>query len=323
MLLILSPGRRVELVKAFKKELNKTDKKVFAADMSKLAPALYEADKYFTVKKDFDNLRQYVTDIVNICVKNEISFVLTLIDPELKLLIDNERLFKKNKITLIMPNEKFIKNTFDKFLFFQNYKSYFPLLETFKSINDLKDYYNGIVPFPIIAKERYGSASAGIEIIKNMHELKSFDENDKLFVFQKYINKVEFGADLFFDIFNNNLIDLFLKEKISMRSGETDKSISSWNEKAIKILLKLNTIDGLRGPIDVDIFYNKDNGEFYINEINPRFGGGYFHAHYSGCNFVKYIVNNMLGRSNNAQNFPSYDKDIIMMKYNAFSFLKS
>ena len=322
MLLILSPGRRVELVRAFKKELNKTNNKVFAADMSKLAPALYEADKYFTIKKDFDNLKQYLIDVIEICLNNEISFVLTLIDPELKLLIENEKLFTKNKITLIMPNKKFIENTFDKFLFFQNYKSYFPLLDTFKTLNDLKVFHNGIFPFPIIAKERYGSASVGIKIITNINELKFFDENNTSYIFQKYIDKVEFGVDVFFDILNSDLIDFFIKEKISMRAGETDKSISIWNDEVIKIVLKLNTIKGLRGAIDVDIFYDKDNGEYYINEINPRFGGGYNHAHYSGCNFVKYIVNNMLGKSNKAQNFPLYKKDLIMMKYNAFTFLK-
>ena len=39
-------------------------------------------------------------------------------------------------------------------------------------------------------------------------------------------------------------------------------------------------------------------------------------------NTAQNIVNNMLGKSNKAQNFPLYKKDLIMMKYNAFTFLK-
>ena len=34
------------------------------------------------------------------------------------------------------------------------------------------------------------------------------------------------------------------------------------------------------------------NGNYYISEVNPRFGGGYPHAHEAGCNHMKMILNN-------------------------------
>lgn len=30
------------------------------------------------------------------------------------------------------------------------------------------------------------------------------------------------------------------------------------------------------------------NGEYYISEVNPRFGGGYPHAYESGATYVSY-----------------------------------
>ena len=70
---------------------------------------------------------------------------------------------------------------------------------------------------------------------------------------------------------------------------------------------------GYRGQIDIDIF-NID-GQYYISEVNPRFGGGYPHAYESGCNHMKLILNNLEGIANK-KNIGAYDEGIYMMKYN-------
>ena len=52
-ILILSAGTRNKIVEYFVKTLSGNGK-VFATDMSKLAPAIYEADKYYIVPKMTD-----------------------------------------------------------------------------------------------------------------------------------------------------------------------------------------------------------------------------------------------------------------------------
>ena len=71
--LILSAGRRVELVKVFKQareELNITGK-VVACDLSNTAPAIYHADKYYLVPRILDD--KYIPEIIEICKKEDIS----------------------------------------------------------------------------------------------------------------------------------------------------------------------------------------------------------------------------------------------------------
>ena len=53
---------------------------------------------------------------------------------------------------------------------------------------------------------------------------------------------------------------------------------------------------GYRGEIDIDIF--DIGGEYYISEVNPRFGGGYPHAYECGCNHMRMILENLYGREN-------------------------
>lgn len=50
-ILILSPGRRVEVVEYFKEVFHRDGGLVYTLDMSPYAPALYFGDKYFCVEK--------------------------------------------------------------------------------------------------------------------------------------------------------------------------------------------------------------------------------------------------------------------------------
>ena len=60
-------------------------------------------------------------------------------------------------------------------------------------------------------------------------------------------------------------------------------------------------------------FFIKD-GEYYLSEINPRFGGAYLHAYGAGVDFIRLIVNNINGIENPV-NLGGYDDDVLMLMY--------
>lgn len=319
-LIILSPGRRCELIKYFKSGLRKKKIKVFALDMSDNAPALYFADKYFVVKKDFNNLKKYINLIIKICKDRKVGFLLTLIDPELKLLSDYRDKFVKNGIGLILSDNEVIKNTFDKYKFYREYKNILSLVKTYNNYHDvLRAINNNELNFPIIAKPRNGSASINVHRINLNKELKCF-KDQKGYVYQQFISGREFGVDVYFDLITGKIVSVFIKEKITMRAGETDKAVSCFREDILNEIMKFQEIGGFKGPLDVDVFVS-NRGEVYINEINPRFGGGYPHAYRCGANFIKLIANNIEGKENKPS-FNSYLLGIKMLKYNGFLFEK-
>ena len=98
-----------------------------------------------------------------------------------------------------------------------------------------------------------------------------------------------------------------------MRAGETDKSVSFKDQKLFELIEKFVRESGWSGQIDIDIF--DVDGEYYISEVNPRFGGGYPHAYECGCNHMKLIENNVRGITNE-KNIGEYDEGVFMMKYN-------
>ncbi len=92
-ILILSVGTRNKIVQYLKKAL--TDQEgnrlgsVIATDMSNIAPAIYEADKYYQVPRIW--LRIIWRLFFDICRKEKITAILSLIDPELSLLAKHEK----------------------------------------------------------------------------------------------------------------------------------------------------------------------------------------------------------------------------------------
>ena len=97
-----------------------------------------------------------------------------------------------------------------------------------------------------------------------------------------------------------------------MRAGETDKAVSVKDDKLFDLIKDLVKAASFRGIIDIDIF--EVNGEYYISEVNPRFGGGYPHAYGCGVNVPAMIINNVEGKENRG-NFDDYDEGVYMMKF--------
>ena len=317
-LLILSPGRRVEIVEYFKETFHAVGRKVYTLDMSPYAPALYSGDEFFRIDKDFNHLDRYINHIIDICREKSVSVILTLIDPELVLLSDFKEKFEAQGIKLILSDLDFIKQTFDKFGFYNTYKDTIKLVETVGSYKDtIAKINSGEWSYPLFAKLRDGSASIGIKKIAAPSDFEGVKEN-KQYIYQPFVDGTEYGVDVYFDMISGELVSVFMKKKIAMRAGETDKAVSVKSDKVLEEIKKLKNIKGLYGPIDVDVFVSND-GEVFINEINPRFGGGHPHAYGCGVNFMKLILNNLEGRTNEPV-FNNYKEGVMMLKYNGLLF---
>jgi len=177
----------------------------------------------------------------------------------------------------------------------------------------VSDYKNGLINFPVFVKPYRGSASINISKVYDMKTIDLLFSKDNDLMIQEYLNGQEIGADVYIDMLSKEVISIFTKKKIKMRAGETDKAVSFKDEKLFKLIVDFVEKAGFICQIDIDIF--DVNGDYYISEVNPRFGGGYPHAYESGCNHIKYIVNNLCGKTNTSC-IGRYDNDIYMMKYN-------
>lgn len=311
-ILILSCGTRNKIVQYFKKELSGIGQ-VMATDCSKLAPALYDADKYFIVPRV--NEEGYLDKIFSICKENNIKAVLSLIDPELSILAKHKQDFLDIGVIPIISDYDVIELCFDK------YKMYEFLIDngfkTVRSYIDKEKFYrdveNGIINYPVFVKPVKGSASININKVISKEEIEVlFNQYDNLMI-QEFMDGKEYGADCYIDMISGETAAIFTKEKIKMRAGETDKSLSMKDSNLFELIDNFIRNIGFKGIIDIDIF--EVDGEYYISEVNPRFGGGYPHGYEVGVNIPKMIVENVRGNKNKKV-VGKYNEDTYMLKYN-------
>lgn len=311
-ILVLSVGTRNKIIQYLKRELEGRGK-VIATDCSVLAPAIYDADEYFIVPKMTEE--GYLEKILEICKAKEIDAVFSLIDPELTLLSENREKFINIGTVPVVSDPEAIEMCFDKSKTMQCLSE--NGFNTIRTYTDKEKFYEdvekGIISYPVFVKPVCGSASINISKVFNREMVEAlFSISDDLII-QEFMDGTEYGADVYIDMLSGETVSVFIKEKIKMRAGETDKSVSIKDENMIDLILDFTSKVQFRGMIDMDIF--KVGDKYYISEINPRFGGGYPHAYECGVNNLKLMINNIDGKTN-VNNVGNYESGVYMMKYN-------
>lgn len=306
-ILITSVGRRTKLINYFREEFNL----VVATDLSKYAPALYSAHKYYLVPPIISE--KYIDTIFKICNENNIDSILSLIDPELELLSKYKEEFAQKGIQIIGSPVKSCEICFDKFEMYKFLeKNGIKTAKTYGNLESFKkDLEKNIISFPIFLKPAKGSASIGIQKVYDYENLEYLWEKTNNYIIQEFMDGQEIGCDVYIDLISKQVVSIFTKYKLNMRAGETDKAISFKDDKLFKIIKQFVEKLGVLGPVDIDIFKVKE--EYYISEVNPRFGGGYLIAYECGENFPRFIKNNILGKIN-IPNIGNYQDNMCMMK---------
>ena len=314
--LILSAGRRVELINCFKEARDnlKIKGKVIAADLSDTAPAIYHADKqYLVCRIDHDN---YIDEIIDICKQENISLVVPTIDTELEKLSKNKELIEKTtNAKVLISNEEVIKACRDKYntqKFFEDNGFNVP-----KLINK-EDIQNKNFSFPLFIKPLNGSSSINTFKINNERELEFFSEYVPNPIIQEFMEGEEYTVDVFTD-FNSNIITIVPRKRLATRSGEIAKGIITKDREIInevkKVIEKLKPI----GHITVQCMKTSKGIEFI--EINPRFGGGAPMSIKAGANSPKNLYKLLLGEE--LEYTEDYEDKLLALRYDEAVFINS
>jgi carbamoyl-phosphate synthase large subunit len=327
-ILFTCAGRRNYLLRYFKKALQGKGK-IVAIDSQLSAPAMAEADISIQVPSVFDP--GYIGFLLAIIVEHRITAIISLNDLELPILAKHRNVLEQYGAKLLVSDEAFLDISFDKWKTFHFFKKADILTpQTFLTIDEtLKAIKMNLVNYPLILKPRWGSASIGIETVENETELllthqllklkiaKSIlkntclEDNGNCIIFQEKIDAPEYGMDILND-FKGNHYRSFVRKKMTMRSGETDRAISVIDNDFLEAGKKVGNATRHLGNMDCD-FFVKDN-KIYFLEMNPRFGGGYPFSHEAGIDIPSIYVS-WLNENFDVAEFDNYKADLAFSKF--------
>ncbi|MTJ55118.1 ATP-grasp domain-containing protein [Anabaena sp. UHCC 0253] len=303
-IMLTCAGRRNYLVKFFQAALEGRGL-VFAGDASLEAPALQEADESFLLP--FVNDGDYFDKLLHICQQKSVKLLIPLNDLELPFLAKQRHKFLKIGTIPVVSSPEIINICFDKWATFQFLESLgISTPKTYLSIREAQAaIQRGEIGFPLVVKPRWGSASIGIEYPEDDEELvlayqfvkkslmKSFlsqvsaSDIDRCILIQERLIGQEYGLDIINNL-ESSYITTFVKRKLTMRAGETDRAVTVENPELQKLGETIGQKLGHIGNLDCDVIVGK-KGSFVL-EMNPRFGGGYPFSHLAGANIPAALI---------------------------------
>lgn len=288
--LILSAGRRVELVQLFKKAALdlKITSKVIAADCSITAPALYFADKKYKLPRI--NEPRYIDEIIKICKAENVKLIVPTIDTDLLVLSQSKnKIFLESGATVLVSNEKIILICRDKIKTHEFLeKNKFPIPKLY----DFSDVIKKKIEYPVFIKPKDGSSSKNTFKANKKIDLDNYLSIVPNPMIQEFVEGEEYTVDIFLD-FNSKIISIVPRLRMETRSGEISKGKIIKDSDIINQVKKLMEILKPIGHITVQLMKTVKGIKFI--EINPRFGGGAPMSIQSGANSCEYLYRLLLG----------------------------
>ncbi len=292
-ILIPNIGRRGYLVQ-YLKQLNDHNIKVYVSDCNNTASGLYRNnDGAYILPKPVDNEEQYIDSLLSLCSELNIKIIIPVIDPEIFILSKYRDRFIANGVFISVSSSDVLNICYNKLEMNRFLSAYgFDFPRTYESVNDYEsDLNRGLISFPAIIKPVFGSGSESTYKISDMNEAKALFHDGM--IIQEFIEGQEYGIDIFNNI-ERKPVRCVIKNKISMRSGETDKSVTVSDPDIQTKAIKLGESLGHICNLDCDIIVK--NKIIYFLDLNPRFGGGYPATHESGVNLLKLVIEMAYGK---------------------------
>lgn len=289
-------GHGEQVLKALR--MAETHYTIVATDMSPISKGLYEADRSYIVPAANDST--YISKILDICEREDISVLITGSEPELLKISENRGKFEERRILLLINPPHVLRICMDKWETYNFLtRNGFDCPKSF--LIGKESDMRSIRILPVVIKPAVaGGGSANVFLAQDQEELNFFvkylkNQGLKPMV-QEYIGSYddEYTVGVLTDIRDGNLIGsiavkrqilsglsskIKVKNRCPSKSGVDILAISSGISQGIiddfpevrryceEIALKL----GAKGPINIQC--RKVGEKVYPFEINPRFSG--------------------------------------------------
>lgn len=286
-LLLTSIGKRVELVEHLKSRF-----RLVGVDASLENPARCFVDAFYQVPRCSEE--GYVEMLLFVCKREKISLLVPLYEPEFSVLDAARERFAEIGVTLVLSEKAVLEICDDKnktAAFFEKYQ--IPAPRTFAA-GEVREMIVGREgKYPVVIKPADGMGSESVFYAKNRKELEFFYGYVKNALVQECVSGEEYTIDVLCDFWGEPIY-IVPRIRLEVRAGEVTKSRVDLQriviEETRNLLAALNREGGVKGPLTIQCFLEKDGESLRFLEINPRFGGGVPLAFAAGADYASALV---------------------------------
>lgn len=299
-ILLSSAGRRPYLVRWFREALadNGIDGRIIAADLDLMSPARAFADDFVAAPRVTDpDYEPWLRDLLK---ESDVRLAVSINDFELSTWAQLPPAEEWGALVRLgADTQQLVEDKYEMSLAIGEKGITVP--RTWLGSDADRAVDEATPGRSFVVKGRFGSASRGLRFAdaaelsdavasatadvtdrqgRGASEQSEADARD-LVVIQECIKGPEFGIDVVSDL-DETYAGVLARRKITMRAGETDRAESVDASGFVGTAQQLAEAVPHPGSIDVDVMTSEE-GEQYVIDVNPRFGGGYPFSHLAGA----------------------------------------
>lgn len=313
--LFTSAGRRVELVRAFRRayaDLGLSGN-VVAADIDPLAPALHHADRAYVVPRLSDP--GYVGALVDICRRESVRLIFPLIDPDVRVLARHRKELEATGAVVGVPSKEGVETVSDKWLTYGLFRRLdVPTPRTWLPA----EVRETAIDYPVLVKPRLGSAGQDVFVARTARELDFFLDYVPDPVVQEYLPGPEITTDVICDL-DGAVLGVASRQRLETRGGEVTKGVTVCDARIVDHCVTIARALRAVGPITVQCMLRDERP--YFTEVNARFGGGVPLAIAAGLDAPRWLLARAAGQRIDAPPLGVYRTSLYLTRFDESLFL--
>lgn len=346
--LVSSAGRRVELLRSFRRAIAAVDSphthpearagRVLATDASWYSSAFHDADDSFIVPRC--DSPEFVPQMLELCEIHRVDLLVPTIDPELPAYAAARERFAEIGTTVAISSPDVVAIASDKqrthdWLVSDGFPTVAQSTPAVVRANPTE------WPFPLVVKPRFGSASVGVATVHDeagLNRVVDSAPSGRELIVQRRAAGIEHTIDVMLlpcrvppnadgRAEHPEVRAVVPRRRIEVRSGEVAKAVTVQAPELIELAEKVGyALPGARGPLNLQVFVTPTSladdrpGELAVIELNARFGGGVPLSIAAGADMALALLQDALGLPISASLSPWSD-NLVMLRYDAAVFV--
>jgi len=252
--------------------------------------AARETDFFYKIVEASD--KQFIEQVIMICEKHDIHYIIPLTDPEIDYLSVNQFLIENQNRKICISENKTINICRDKYLLHQYFIDD-------KQINVIPTYLNVhanrlLAYETLIAKPRKGRSSKGQIKYNNPDECNFDNRKFKNYIFQPFLDGNLFTVDVIRDQ-ESRVCAIGREELVRTPHGAgTTVKVSDYRELS-ELCTNIATKLKITGVSNFEFILHK--GTYYLMDVNPRFSAGVGFSIMAGYDIVNSMMEFYLGNT--------------------------
>ncbi len=233
-----------------------------------------------------------INDLLDVCAKKRIGIILPFVDQAIEICAKVSN--ANPKIFYPAPPAEVASALFDKVIannLFINHR--LPVPDHFNITALTSAESLEALPYPLILKPKYGSASKGIIVARSSGDLSGIENFDD-YLIQEYIaDRIEITVDCYISQ-QHQILALSPRARLEVAGGEVVRTVTIRDNEVNRVCDKIIRFFSLTGAVTIQFIRDRSDNRLMIMEINPRLGGGVVCSIHAGANIPSLIISEAL-----------------------------